>query len=188
MVIGGLDSRLVGGNIQVQPRFIFSRVGKALFFCWRMWRGCYKSVRQSMSMMIHYPPRGARSVAILQVEVNCLFCILDFLRITGTISSILFYYQLTRKLQVKSSGERHHAMLVMDVCSEAERCLGCCIFGASRRNDCWSTSIMCLMVNIIGLREQKLFKLLHAQNLSFLQCNRNPTRSWKVPVPMQTFT
>jgi hypothetical protein len=42
-----------------------------------------------MSMTIYYDPRGAKSLAILQVHVNCLFYILEFLRVTGTISSIL---------------------------------------------------------------------------------------------------
>lgn len=46
----------LGGNFQVQPRLFVSRVGfevkcRCIFFCWRMWRSCYKSVRQCMPMI-----------------------------------------------------------------------------------------------------------------------------------------
>jgi len=66
---------------------------------------------------------------------------------------VLFHHQLTQKLQVKSSGERHHG--------EVSR--------------------------LYRIKGGKLFKLLHALKSSSLQCNTNPTRSWKVPVATQTF-
>lgn len=71
-------------------------------------------------------------------------------------------------------------------CSEGwDGCLGCCILGASRRDNCFVNEPLFVWWNIIGVKEQRLSKLLQAQKLSFLQYNTNLTRSWKFPISMQ---
>jgi len=89
-------------------------------------------------MMIHYNPRGAKSVAILQVEVNCLFCILEFLRVTGTISSISSSAHSETSSQVEWRETSCDFTIFPPVLADVAprlRCLGCCILGASRRGE-----------------------------------------------------
>jgi hypothetical protein len=106
-----------------------------------MWRGCYKSGRQCMSMTIYYDPRGAKSLAILQVHVNCLFYILEFLRVTGTISSILLSAHSESSSQVWVARDIMRLHDLPDVAPRL-RCLGCCILGASRKDNYPSTCIV----------------------------------------------
>jgi hypothetical protein len=100
-----------------------------------------------MSMMIRYNPRGRKSQWRLCSFSGLL--ILDsgiFLRISWNdlVRSISLSAHLETSCQVKWRETSCDFTILADVAPRL-RCLGCCILGASRRDNCLSTSIICLM-------------------------------------------
>jgi hypothetical protein len=65
-----------------------------------------------MTMMIHYDPRGGKVCGDFASarELLILHSGMEFLRITGKISSFSLSAHSGTSSQVKSSGERHHAI------------------------------------------------------------------------------